>query len=117
MGKGDWQIKDKNRLSARYMHHANDSPYNNNVIGGINLISRSYNFVDRSHVGARQLVSTINANMVNELRGQLAYRGQQQNTFPRPGAGPAIVVTRTQNFRRPTGARFLPQQPPRALPS
>ena len=57
MGKGDWQINDKNRLSVRYMHHANDSPYNNSAIGGINLVSRSYNFVDRSHVGAVQLVS------------------------------------------------------------
>ena len=34
MGKGDWQINDKNRLSVRYMHHANDSPYNNSAIGG-----------------------------------------------------------------------------------
>ena len=81
MGKGDWQINDKNRLSVRYMHHANDSPYNNSTIGGLNLISRSYNFVDRSHVGAVQLVSTINASMVNELRGQVAYRGQHQDTL------------------------------------
>jgi hypothetical protein len=107
MGKGDWQINDKNRLSARYMHHANDSPYNNGTVGGINLISRSYNFVDRSHVGAVQLISTITANMVNELRGQVAYRGQQQNTFSGSGAGPAIVVSGIANFGGPTGAGFL----------
>ena len=34
MGKADWQINAKNRLSVRYMHHANDSPYNNSTIGG-----------------------------------------------------------------------------------
>ena len=107
MGKGDWQINDKNRLSMRYMHHANDSPYNNSAIGGTNLISRSFNFIDRSHVGALQLVSTINANMVNELRGQWAYRGQQQNTFSGSGTGPAIVVSGIANFGGPTGAGFL----------
>src|SRR5215471_2481042 len=90
MGKGDWQINDKNRLSARYMHHANDSPYNNGTIGGQFLTSQSYNFVDRSHAGAVQLVSTLSANMVNELRGQVAYRGQQNDRFEGSGTGPAI---------------------------
>src|SRR5207253_2112418 len=56
MAKGDWQINDKNRLSMRYMHHANDSPYNQSQspIGGLFLVSQSYNFIDRSHVGALQ---------------------------------------------------------------
>src|ERR1035437_7651719 len=92
MGKGDWQINAKNRLSLRYMHHANDSPYNNSAIGGLNLVSQSYNFVDRSHVGAVQLVSIINDHIVNELRGQVAYRGQHNDTFAGSGTGPALVV-------------------------
>ena len=100
MGKGDWQINDKNRLSVRYMHHANDSPYNNSAIGGLILISQSYNFVDRSHVGAVQLISTINDHMVNELRGQVAYRGQHNNTFSASGTGPAIYGQRDRQFRR-----------------
>src|SRR3954454_20263209 len=107
MGKGDWQLNEKNRVSVRYMHHANDSPYNNSTIGGLFLTSRSYNFVDRSHVGAVQLISTLSASMVNELRGQVAYRGQHQDTFSGSGTGPAIVVSGVANFGGPTGAGFL----------
>ncbi|MBS1856891.1 MAG: TonB-dependent receptor [Acidobacteria bacterium] len=107
MGKGDWQINDKNRLSMRYMHHANDSPYNNSSIGGLFLTSQSYNFVDRSHTGAVQLVSTVNASMVNELRGQVAYRGQHNDIFSGSGTGPAIVVSGIANFGGPTQAGFI----------
>ena len=107
MGKADWQINQKNRLSIRYMHHANDSPYNNGTIGGLNLVSQSYNFIDRSHVGAVQLVSLINDHMVNELRGQVAYRGQHQNTFAASGTGPAISVSGVANFGGPTAAGFV----------
>jgi hypothetical protein len=107
MGKADWQINTRNRLSVRYMHHANDSPYNNSTIGGLFLTSQSFNFVDRSHVGAVQLVSTISPTMVNELRGQVAYRGQHQDLFAGSGAGPAIVVSGIANFGGPTQAGFV----------
>jgi len=107
MGKGDWQINQKNRVSVRYMHHANDSPYNNGTVGGLNLTSQSYNFVDRSHVGAVQLISTISPTMVNELRGQVAYRGQHQDRFAGSGTGPTIVVSGVANFGGPTGAGFV----------
>ncbi|MEO8594891.1 MAG: TonB-dependent receptor [Candidatus Solibacter sp.] len=110
MGKADYQINEKNRLSVRYMHHANDSPYNNSTIGGVNLVSQSYNFVDRSHVGAVQLVSIVNEHMVNELRGQVAYRGQVQDRFAASGTGPVINVTGIANFGGPTGAGFLYQE-------
>ncbi|MCU1233415.1 MAG: Cna domain protein, partial [Candidatus Solibacter sp.] len=110
MGKADWQINEKNRLSVRYMHHANDSPYNNGAIGGLNLVSQSYNFVDRSHVGAVQLISTINDHMVNELRGQVAYRGQTQDRFSASGTGPVISVSGIANFGGPNGAGFLYQE-------
>ncbi|MEO8372865.1 MAG: hypothetical protein ABI806_27010, partial [Candidatus Solibacter sp.] len=107
MGKGDWQINAKNRLSMRYMHHANDSPYNNGAIGGLNLVSQSYAFVDRSHVGAVQLVSIINERMVNELRGQVAYRGQRNDRFAASGTGPVLTVTGIANFGGPNGAGFV----------
>ena len=103
----DWQINAQNRLSVRYMHHANDSPYNNSAIGGMYLVSQSYNFVDRSHVGAVQLISTITDHIVNELRGQMPYRGQNKNLFPRSGTGPAITVTGVANFGGPTSAGFV----------
>jgi hypothetical protein len=110
MGKADWQINAKNRLSVRYMHHANDSPYNNGTIGGLNLVSQSYNFVDRSHVGAVQLVSVINDHIVNELRGQVAYRGQNNNTFAASGTGPVLTVTGIANFGGPNSAGFVYQE-------
>ena len=110
MGKGDWQINAKNHLSMRYLHHANDSPYNNGTIGGLNLVSQSYNFVDRSHVGAVQLVSIINDHTVNELRGQVAYRGQLQNSFAASGTGPVLTVTGVANFGGPSGAGFVYQE-------
>jgi hypothetical protein len=107
MGKGDWQINAKNHLSMRYMHHANDSPYNNGAIGGINLVSQSYNFVDRSHVGAVQLVSIVNDHIVNEFRGQVAYRGQNNTTFSASGTGPVLTVTGIANFGGPNSAGFV----------
>jgi hypothetical protein len=110
MGKGDWQINQKNRLSVRYQHHANDSPYNNSTIGGLFLITRSFNFVDRSHVGAVQLISTISENAINELRGQVAYRGQSQDRFAATGTGPALVVSGIANFGGPTDVGFVYQE-------
>ena len=107
MAKADWLITSRHRVSARYMHHSNDSPYNNNTIGGLFLISQSYNFVDRSHVGAVQVVSTLSSRAVNEVRGQVAYRGQENDTFAGSGSGPAITVSGVANFGGPTQAGFV----------
>ena len=58
MARADWMINPSNRLLLRYNHHSNDSPFNyGSGPGGQNLVSRTYNFVDRSHVGAAQLIS------------------------------------------------------------
>src|SRR4029077_7017429 len=110
MAKADYQINEKNRLSVRYMHHANDSPYNNGTIGGLNLVSQSYNFVDRSHVGAVQLVSVINDHIVNELRFQVAYRGQNNTTFSASGTGPVLTVSGIANFGGPSAAGLVKQE-------
>ncbi|MCX6626086.1 MAG: carboxypeptidase-like regulatory domain-containing protein [Candidatus Solibacter sp.] len=102
MGKGDWQINAKNRLSVRYTHHANDSPYNSSTIGQTTLVSQSYAFVDRSHAGGVQLVSIINDHIVNELRAQVAYRGQHNDPFEASGTGPVLTVSGIANFGGPT---------------
>ena len=108
MAKADWTINSRNRLSVRYMHHANDSPYNNtSTIGGQYLVSQSYNFIDRSHVGAVQLISTISPNAINELRGQVAYRGQTNDRFSATGSGPSITIPGVANFGGPTGVGFV----------
>ena len=92
LGKLDWQISAAHRLSVRYNGHRNDSPYNSSVIGGQYLVDRTFNFADRSHAGAVQLVSVLSANAVNEARLQIPFRSQAQNRFQATGTGPSITI-------------------------
>lgn len=105
LAKIDWQINATNRLSLRYSGHRNDSPYNNG--GGLTLVSQTYNFVDRSHAGAIQLVSTLSPNAVNELRVQIPYRSQAQNQFEANVAGPSITISGVANFGNSPNTGFL----------
>ena len=98
IGKVDWQLTSGNRLSLRYNGHRNDSPYNSSVIGGLYLIDRTFNFVDRSHAGAAQLLSIVSPNAVNELRFQFPLRTQSQDRFAATGSGPAITIPGVANF-------------------
>jgi hypothetical protein len=98
IAKMDWQLTSSNRLSLRYNGHRNDSPYNSSVIGGLYLIDRTYNFVDRSYAGAAQLVSIVSPNAVNELRFQFPLRTQSQERFEATGSGPAITIPGVANF-------------------
>ena len=107
MGRADWMINPSNRLLLRYNHHANDSPYNySSPPGGQNLVSRTYNFIDRSHVGALQLISTLSSSAVNELRAQVAIRSQSNDRFGATGTGPAITVAGVANFGGPIDVGF-----------
>ena len=90
MTKLDWQLNNSNRLAVRYNGHRNNSPYNNG--GGLTLVDRTYNFVDRSHAGAIQLVSVVSPKAVNELRVQIPNRAQEQQRFEATGTGPAITI-------------------------
>ncbi len=103
--KADWQLNASNRLSMRYSGHRNDSPYNNG--GGLVLVSQTYNFVDRSHAGAIQLVSSLSSNAVNELRVQIPYRSQAQNRFEATGTGPSITVSGVASFGNSPNVGFL----------
>lgn len=105
MGKVDWQLGSANRLSLRYNGHRNDSPYNNG--GGLTLVDRTYNFVDRSHGGAAQLISIFSTNAVNELRFQFPFRTQQQNRFEATGTGPAITIPSIANFGNSLDVGFV----------
>ena len=96
LAKADWMINAANRVSFRYSGHQNDSPYNNG--GGLTLVSQTYNFVDRSHAGAIQLISTLSPTMLNEFRLQIPYRSQQQNQFEANVPGPSISVSGVANF-------------------
>lgn len=94
--RADYQLNDKHRLVLRYNGHRNDSPYNN--AGGLTLVSQSYNFVDRSHAGAVQLISTLSPSLVNEFRFQAPFRSQQQNQFEANVPGPSITISGVANF-------------------
>jgi hypothetical protein len=48
----------------------------------------------------------VSSRAVNELRAQVAYRGQQNATFAGSGTGPAITVSGVANFGGPTQAGF-----------
>lgn len=98
LGKVDWQISEAHRLSMRYNGHRNNSPYNSSVIGGQFLVDRTFEFVDRSHAGAVQLVSVLSPNSVNELRFQVPYRSQAQNRFEATGTGPSIAIPGVAHF-------------------
>ncbi len=108
IGKVDWQLGSSNRLSLRYNGHRNDSPYNSATIGGLFLIDRSYNFVDRSHAGAVQLVSILSSNAVNEFRFQTPYRSQRQDRQEGvTGTGPAITIPGVANFGNSLNTGFV----------
>ena len=103
--KGDWQINQNNRLSLRFNGHRNDSPYNN--AGGLSVVTRTHDFVDRSYVGAAQLISTLSPNIVNEFRFQTPYRNQTQVAGTASGTGPAIVISGVINFGAPETLGFV----------
>ena len=108
LAKTDWQLNAANRISIRYNLHRNDSPFNNG--GGQTLISQTYNFVDRSHAGAVQLVSTLSPNAVNELRVQIPNRAQAQNSFEANVPGPSLTVSGVANFGNSPNTGFLYQE-------
>ncbi len=108
LAKVDWQLNSANRLSVRYNGHRNDSPFNNG--GGLVLVSQTYDFVDRSHAGAVQLVSTLSPNAVNELRVQIPNRAQQQNQFEANVPGPSITVSGVAQFGNSPNTGFLYQE-------
>lgn len=105
MIKSDVQISSRNRLSVRYNGHRNNSPYNN--AGGLTTVDRTYNFVDRSHAGAIQLISSLSANAVNELRVQIPYRSQSQQAFEATGKGPAITIPSVALFGNSLAVGFI----------
>lgn len=107
LAKVDWQVNNSNRVSVRFNGHRNDSPYNNSTVGGLNLVSTSHNFVDRSYAGSVQLISSISPNMVNEIRVQVPFRSQQQNAFAATGTGPQIVIPSVATFGGSVNTGFL----------
>lgn len=99
IGKIDHQISQGNRLSVRYIFFDNDIP--NNVGGGLTSTQRATNFRDRQHSTGAQLISTIGARTLNELRLQYATRAQSRTPGANAPTGPAINIAGAANIGAP----------------
>jgi outer membrane receptor protein involved in Fe transport len=96
IGKVDHQLSSGNRLSFRYMFF--DNFITANVGGGNVSVERANDFADRQHSTGAQLISSIGATTLNELRVQYATRNQSRAANPLSGTGPAINITGVANF-------------------
>jgi hypothetical protein len=99
IGKVDHQLSSGNRVSVRYMFF--DNFITANVGGGNVSVQRANDFVDRQHSTGAQLISTLNARSLNELRVQYATRAQSRAPNAQSGTGPAINITGVANIGGP----------------
>jgi hypothetical protein len=102
IGKVEHQISSGHRVSLRYMFF--DNFITANVGGGLTSVQRANDFADRQHSTGAQLISTLGASMLNELRVQYATRAQSRAPNAQSGTGPAINVTGVANFGGPVAA-------------
>jgi hypothetical protein len=92
IAKADYQVNSGNRLTARWIQFHNDAPYNTGTGGGATL-ERQTNFLDAMDSVAGQLVSSLGADRLNELRLQYAHRHQSSVANADSGTGPAITIS------------------------
>jgi hypothetical protein len=90
IGKADYQMNGANRLTARWIQFHNDAPYNSG--GGTATLERATDFLDAMDSVAGQLVTTLGASKLNELRVQFAHRHQSSIANADSGTGPAITI-------------------------
>jgi hypothetical protein len=102
IGKVDHQLSAGNRLSFRYMFF--DNFITANVGGGLLSVQRANDFADRQHSTGAQLISSIGATTLNELRVQFATRAQSRAPNPLSGTGPAINIAGVAQFGGPIAA-------------
>src|SRR6266571_1249895 len=88
-----------NKLSARYLYFNNDTSFN--IGGGLNTVERATDQPDRMHSGSLQLISSLGASRLNELRLQFSQRNQSRAPSEGAGTGPAITVSGVANFGGP----------------
>ncbi len=102
IGKVDHTFNGANRLSVRYMFF--DNFITANVGGGLVSVQRANDFADRQHSTAAQLISTLGATTLNELRVQYATRAQSRTPNTLSGTGPAINISGVANFGGPVAS-------------
>jgi len=103
IAKGDYNIGNANRLTARWIQFHNDAPYN--AGGTTTTLERNTDFLDAMDSFAGQLNSTLGSNRLNELRFQYAHRHQSSFANSDSGTGPAInIASPAIQFGGPWGA-------------
>src|SRR4051794_36984046 len=98
-GKADYQVDTANRLSVRYFLFKNSSA--SNIGGGLTTPDQATDFTDRMDSASAQLVSTLGASKLNEVRVQYARRHQFRTLGTTAVDGPAITVSSVANFGGP----------------
>jgi hypothetical protein len=91
IGKGDYQLSQGTRLTARWIQFHNDAPYNSG--GGTATLERATDFLDAMDSTAAQLVSSFSSNKLNEFRFQYAHRHQSSVANADSGSGPAVTIS------------------------
>jgi len=97
LGRVDWNINKKNAMFVRYNYFKNNYPYNTQV-GGPNVSTTGVDFLDRAHVIAGQLVTTVNDHLLNELRFSWPFRNNSHFAPAGRATGPAIIITGVANL-------------------
>ena len=106
IGKADWQLNPAHRLSARVNTFRNNNPYQSG--GGLTAIERGNDFADKMFSTATQLISTIGASNLNELRVQYAERFNERVDSDGDVDGVSVNISGQINFGPYTnhGAEF-----------
>jgi hypothetical protein len=100
IGKGDWQLKPGQAFTVRLNTFKNNNPYNAGS-GGNTAMSRSADYWDKMFSLGGQLVSTMGASRLNELRVQWAQRHNKRFANSDSGTGPAINISGSISFGGP----------------
>jgi hypothetical protein len=93
IGKLDYQLGTPHRLSFRVNTFTNDNPYQSG--GGTTAVERGNDFEDFMISGATQLVSTLGASNLNELRIQVARRETTRPPSHPETTGPSVTIAGT----------------------
>jgi hypothetical protein len=94
IGKLDYQLAPAHRLSWRTNTFTNDNPYQSG--GGTTAIERGNHFEDFMISSAVQMISTLGASNLNELRMQIARRETTRPPADPTASGPSITISGNQ---------------------
>ncbi|MFB3853590.1 MAG: TonB-dependent receptor domain-containing protein [Vicinamibacterales bacterium] len=99
IGKLDFQLNNSHRISGRFMRFTNDQP--GNAGGGTSLLETTYDYLDTMNSTAVQVVSTLGATKLNELRVQYADRFTDRLLSEYSGNNQQIRITGVISFGKP----------------